>query len=106
MPVTFSLDGPSIHMAEKIADWAAFDLSRADQWHRSTLAGRVNRLADGVADGGSYQDRAERWQRARAIRLIANSIQNNSATGGEVGELTWRLELEKPEAETETGEAA
>jgi hypothetical protein len=106
MSVKFSLSGPGIHMAEKIADWAAFDLSRADQWHRSSLAGRVNRLADGVADSGTYQDRPERWQRARDIRIVANSIQNNGASGGSVGELHWRLELEKPEAETETGEAA
>jgi hypothetical protein len=105
MPVTFSLDGPSIHMAETIADWCAFDLSRADQWHRSTLAGRLNRLADGIADSGGYQERAEKWQRARDIRIIANSIQNNGALGGSCGGLHWSLELE-PAAKPADDEAA
>jgi hypothetical protein len=102
MSVKFSLSGPGIQMVETFPDWHAFDLSRADQWHRSTLAGRVNRLADGVADSGTYSDRPERWERARAIRQIADRIQNGGGLGGSCGDLHWRLEIDKPD----TGEAA
>jgi hypothetical protein len=104
MSVRFLLDAPSLHLDKTFPDWHLLDLSRADQWHRTTLAGHLNMEADRLAAEVGGDDRAARWQRARDIRVIASQIQNNGASVGSVGGLRWRLE--KPEAETETGEAA
>jgi hypothetical protein len=95
--VIFFLDGPD-HLVKRFENWHSFDLSRNDQWHRSTLAGELNRLADHVANEVG-PGKAERWQRARDIRVVANAIQNNSALGGSVGGLRWRLEIDKPETD-------
>jgi hypothetical protein len=102
----FLLAGPSISLTKDLPDWQTLDLSRADQWFRSTLAGWLNSEADRLAAEVGFDDKVERWQRAKDIRIIANAIQNNGASGGAIGGMVWRLELEKPEAETETGEAA
>jgi hypothetical protein len=90
----FLLDGPSISLAKDFPDWRTLDLSRADQWFRSTLAGYVNLEADRLAAEVGGDDRAARWQRARDLRGVANAIQNNAALGGGCGDLHWSLELE------------
>jgi hypothetical protein len=104
MPVRFFLDGP-ISLDKTFADWHSLDLSRDDQWHRSSLAGHLNHVADQLAAEVGGDDRADRWQRARDLRVIANAVQNNSALGGSCGGLRWRLELD-PFVRLEDGEAA
>jgi hypothetical protein len=105
MPVKFLLDGP-IRLSKTFADWRTLDLSRADQWFRSTVAAWLNLEADRIVNGAiGAEDRAEKWQQARDLRIIGNAVQNNGASGGLIGGLRWRLELE-PIAKPETGEAA
>jgi hypothetical protein len=101
MPVNFSLDG---HLARTFENWHALDLSRDDQWHRSTLAGYLNMEADRLANevGPGH---AERWRRVRDLRIIASKIQNAGALGGSCGDLHWSLEL-APAAKPEADEAA
>jgi hypothetical protein len=97
----FLLDGP-IRLARTFENWRALDLSRDDQWHRSTLAGYLNIEADRLAAEVGGDDRAARWQRARDLRVIASQVQNNGGLGGSCGDLHWSLELEpaaKPENE-------
>lgn len=101
MPAKFSLNG---HLDYTFADWHSSAPMRDDQWHRSTLAGylniEANQLANEVGPG-----HAERWQRVKDLRVVASQIQNNGASSGSLGELSWRLEFE-PAAKPADDEAA
>jgi hypothetical protein len=109
----FLLAGTDILVEGTIADWRDFAATRWNQGYRSAVGEALRHVAAQIYSGdvrgvgvGRWSEHAslafqlepapsreDRNERVRALRIIADQVSNNAASGGSVAGLDWHLEL-------------